>query len=462
MTYRIRRQLASVAAAIVLLPACGSTVGERADEGRPSERPSATDVRGAPPTGRGVTQRGWDDEFVYLGVTTAKDVQAAASSIGASGLDAGDQEGQALAVAAELNRRGGVLGRQVKVVFHDVRTIDAARNPDRVGNETCTHFTQDRPVVAVFNAVPFIDRSGFRGCLAYAQVVLLSASVAAVDSRAAADLAPYLVQLAAPTWDALAPVLVARLAAQGWFGGWETGAGTPGRAAVKVGVLVPSDPTSARVAAIITRALDRAGRRDVDSFAYLKAAEMMPAVLRFAGTGVTHVIAANADLFSFQLAAESQSYRPRYAVTSANAPQTFIETNSPKAQNVGAMGVGWAPPVDVGTARDPGDVGAGERECRQILRVGGQQLASRLAEAVAFALCDGFRLVVSGAVASRGLTGRDIARGLQLVAPAFAPGLVFRVGLRPDRLFVPGAVRDLAWDATCGCMTYADEADHPL
>ena len=452
----------AVAAVIVLVvAACGSTARERVAEGRPSARPA--DTVAAPSTSPARGQRGWDDDYVYVGVTTAKDVQAAASSIGASGLDAGDQEGQALAVAAELNRRGGVLGREVKVLFRDVRTIDAARNPERVGNETCTHFTQDQRVVAVFNAVPFIDRPGFRACLAKAQVLLLSASVAAVDQRAAAENAPYFVQLAAPTWDALAPLLASRLTAQGWFGGWDTATGRAGTAPVRVGILVPSDPVSARVAAIITAALTRAERPDVLTFAYLKGGEMGPAVLRFAGSGVTHVVSVNADLFSFQLAAESQRYRPRYAVTSANAPQTFIETNSPKAQNSGAMGVGWAPPVDVSAARDPGDVGAGEAECRGLLQAGGQDVSTtRLAEAVAFALCDGLRLVAAGATASRGLTGPELARGIQLVAPTFAAALPFRAGLGPGRLFLPGGARDLAWDQRCGCMSYPGEATHPL
>ncbi len=450
---------AGLLALATLLSGCGSTTDDPR-EGDPA--PTATVIGSpTPPPAQGA--RGWDERFVYIGVTTEKDVQAAASSIGARGLDAGDQEGQALAVAADLNRRGGVLGRQVKVVFRDLRTIDAARDPERAGNETCTYFTQDRPVVAVINPVPFIDKPSFRACLARSKVLLLSASVAAVDRQVGVELAPYYYQLVAPTWDALAPVLVSRLAAQGWFGGWDTETGRTSSAPAKVGVLVPDDPISHRVSDVITRALAAAGQRDVRTFAYLKGSEMAPAVLRFAGDGVTHVIAANADLFSFQLAADSQRYRPRYGITSANAPQTFVETNSPAGQNVGAMGVGWAPPIDVGDARDPGDVGPDEVQCRKSLAAGGQTFAGRrLAEAVAFAICDGLRLVTLGATSAGGLTGPEIARGLLQVAPSFHSALAFRSGLGADRLFVPGGVRDLAWDQQCRCMTYAGGTTYPI
>ena len=448
MSYDARRVVICTA---LLLTACGSRV--------PASAPGAPGPTPASPTpvvaGTAEARRGWDESFVYIGVTTQKDVQAAASSIGADGLDAGDQEGQALAVADELNRRGGLLGRRIKVVFRDLRTIDTVRDPVAAGNAACTYFTQDRPVVALVNAVTLLDKPSFRACLAKARVPLFSASVAAVDRVVSDELAPYFYQSVAPTWDALAPVLAARLRAQGWFGGWNPGTGSLAATKAKVGVLVVSEPVGRRVGAAISRALAGVGHGDAVTYEYAKAGDLEPAVLQFAADGVTHVIASNTDLLSFQLAASSQRYRPRYGVTSINAPQV-LAINSPPGQNVGAMGVGWSPSLDVRDADDPGDTGPGETECRAILAKGGHTFTGkRVAEAVAFAFCDGLRLVVAGAVAGGGLTGPQIYAGVLRVAPSFSSAFSFRSGLAPGRLYVPGGVRDLVWDTPCDCMKYA-------
>ncbi|MGZ6793991.1 MAG: hypothetical protein ACXVFV_13645, partial [Mycobacteriales bacterium] len=133
---------------------------------------------GIPPTGRG-----WDRTHVYIGVTTQKDAQAAFANAGASGIDPGDQEGDANAVVAELNRRGGLFGRRIQVVFKDESTVSTAQDPNTAGSAACTYFTQDHPVVALLNPVTLMDVPSFRACMAKAHVPLLSASVAAVDDQ---------------------------------------------------------------------------------------------------------------------------------------------------------------------------------------------------------------------------------------------------------------------------------------
>ena len=445
----------------MLLVGCGSTARVDDEGGVLPSGPSSPHL--TPTAAAAASSRGWDERFVYIGVTTQKDAQEAASSVGAEGLDTGDQEAQATAVADELNRRGGVLGRTVKLVFRDQRTVDMVHDADAVGSAACAHFTQDRPVVAVINPVTMLDRPSFRSCLAKAKVPLVSASVAAVDARVGAELAPYFVQSVAPPWDALAPALVSRLQAQGWFGGWNPRTGTPSAAPARVGVLVVSDPIGRRVGAVITQALTASGARSTITFDYAKARDMSPAVLHFAGNGVTHVIASNADLFSFQLAASSQGYRPRYGITSVNAPQTFLETESPAGQNDGAMGVGWSPSLDVNDAHDPGDTGPGETECKRILAMGGQTFGGkRLAEAVALAFCDGLRLVAAGATAGGGFTGAQVDLGMQRVAGSFRTAFGFRTGLGRDRRFVPGGIRDLIWDSDCRCFRYPSRTTYPI
>lgn len=409
------------------------------------------------------TGKGWDKNTIYVGVTTQKDVQTVADGLGAKGLDGGDQEAEALAVINDINRKGGVFGRQVKVIFKDQSTVATAGDPNTAGNEACTYFTQDNPVIAVLNPVTLMDVPSFRACLAKAKVPLFSASVAAVDKQVGVSLQPHFYQLVAPPWDALAPVLLTRLKAQGWFNGWNPLTGQAGPNPVKVGVLTTNDDVGKRVGKTVAATLKAAGHGDAVVYESGGTGDFSGAVLQYSGNQVTHLIAVNADLYAFQISANSQGYKPRYGITSVNAPVTFLQTNSPKGQNNGALGVGWAPSLDVDDARDPGDFGPGETECRRMMTAAGQSFkGKRLAEAVAFAFCDGLRLIAFAAAAGGGLSADAIYAGVQKIAPTFQSGFSFASGLGVGRLFVPGGVRDLAWDNKCDCPRYAGTTTTPL
>jgi hypothetical protein len=417
----------------------------------PGGAPAAATI---PPTGRG-----WDKSFVYIGVLTQKDVQAVASNVGAKGLDAGDQEGQAQAVVDDLNRRGGLFGRRVKIVFKDQGTVATAGDPNTQANAACTYFTQDHPVIAVLNPVTLLDVDSFRACLAKSRVALFSASVAAIDDKVGQQLAPYFYASVAPSWTALAPVLVQQLKAQGWLGGWNAQTGRPAPGSAKVGILTPDTATGQRVASEVSRALASAGAPGSVVYAYdpnNTSGSVQGSVLQFSGKGVTHVIVTDSNLLPFQTAASNQGYRPRYGITSYNAPQAFLESNSPAGQNNGAVGVGWSPSFDVSDANDPGDTGTGETECKRTLATGGQTFSGkRLAEAVAFAFCDGLRLIVQGAAAGGGLTGPQLYQGVLRIAPRFSSAFSFATGLTAQRLAVPGGVRPLAFVTACTCFRYA-------
>lgn len=405
---------------------------------------------------------GWDEKYVYVGVNTQKDVATVAQSVGANGLDAGDQEGQANAVISYLNAHGGLFGRQVKAVFHDQSTVDAAANPDAVGNASCTYFTQDRRVIAVLNPVTLIDVDSFRSCLAKSKVPLFSASVAGVSQAAASRFAPYFYQSVATTWDALAPVLVKHLQAAGWFGSaWDTtnGRSLPGKATV--GILTPDTPDGIRTGQLLDAALAAAGSRAAQTFRFSTKnnnADMSSAVLQFRGNGIDHVIGTESSLVAFQTQAQSQGYRPRYGIHTLNAPLTFLQTNGGATQNSGAVGVGWAPAFDVDDARDPGSINPGVPLCDGIMKAGKQAFAGkRLARSVAYAFCDGLRLIAEGATAGGGLTGTQIYDGVLRIAPTFHSAFSFVPGLRPGRLTVPGGVRPLAYDTGCSCYRYSSK-----
>jgi ABC-type branched-subunit amino acid transport system substrate-binding protein len=410
--------------------------------------------------------RGWDAKTVSIGVLTQKDAQQAFASVGVDSIDGGDQEGEARAVANEINRRGGLFGRKVVLVFRDQATIAAAQDPNGAGEAACTYFTQDHPVIAVVNPVTLIDVPGFRSCMAKAHVPLMSLSVQGIDRKALNDLAPYFYAGVAPTWDGLAPVLLQQLRAMGYFTGWNPRAGAAGPNPVRVGLLIPDDAVGHRIEAILTQALATVGQKNPVTFSYSPtnvANSMSPAVLRFTGNNVTHVLTVNADLLAFQLSASSQGYRPRYGVTSYGAPQAELESASPGGQNNGAMGVGWSPSLDVSASNDPGVTGRGERECLALQKRGGQVFGDkRLAEAVAFAFCDAMLLVAKAAELGGGFTGPQLHQGVLRAASTFSPAISFGSGLGPGRLAVPGAVRRLAYVDGCSCFRYQSTTTYRL
>ena len=408
----------------------------------------------APASAIPATGPGWDEDTVFIGLTTQKDVQGVAQGLGVTSLDPGDQELQARAVVDELNRRGGLFGRKIELVFKDQQTVATAQTPDAAGESACVYFTQDNPVVALLNPVTLMDVPSFRACMANAQVPLFSASVAAVDAQVGAELAPYFYQSVAPHWDALAPVLVEELEAAGWFGAWDAARGQPLPAGTpKIGILAGTTDVEARVLELVKAQFEEVAP---DVVTVQADGDFSAAVLQFRGNGVTHVVAVNADLVAFQIAAASQEYRPRYGITSVNAPQVFLESVSPEGQNRGAIGVGWSPSLDTNESNDPGPTGPAEAECLDILAKGGNEYGGkRFAEAVGFAFCDGLRLIADGANAGGGLDGPSIAAGIQRVAASFGTAFSFANGLGPDRFFLPGGVRRLAFDDECRCFRYA-------
>jgi hypothetical protein len=258
----------------------------------------------------------------------------------------------------------------------------------------------------------------------------------------------------------MAPVLLQRLRDQGYFTGWDTTAGGPSTTApVKTGVLVTSDTQGAAVLKVYDKALAKIGQKPV-VFRYApngsqQQTDFQSAVLQFRSAGVTHVLSDGVNISLFMIQASSQTYRPRYALTSYSAPQPFVQTLAPEDQLKGALGIGSAPTIDVNLADDPGPT-PGSAWCLKALKDGGQTFNSdkRFAQAIAFALCDGFRMLVAAAKAGGGLTGPQLVQGVGIAGPSFPTSFAFRSGFAPGVSTLPGSARDLGYVAGCSCFRY--------
>jgi ABC-type branched-subunit amino acid transport system substrate-binding protein len=400
---------------------------------------------------------GWDSKHIYLGVMTQKDFQSAAASLGYSGIDPGDTRAQAQAVIDDVNRHGGVFGRSLALRTFDVATIASAQSPESYAQAACTHFTEDAPVVAVINIVLTMDTSNFRHCFAKRHVPLFNAGNGGV-SRSDRALAPYFYSLGTPAWEVLAPVLVRRLQAQNYFQGWNPRTSRATAAGPVIGVLVADTITGHEDEAALVASLKAAGFTKIFTYAYPPpGSDIDGAVLNFEQNGVTHVISADIELVTFQIHAQNQGYAPRYGINTYNAPGLNLTQLGPKQQQIGEVGVGYAPAFDVVAAHEPKVMGGGVGTCRAMMAKAHVKNSDRLADAFALLVCDAVRLAEEGMVEGRGLSGAAVSAGAMAAGPSFQPAFAFRSGLSTKRQFMPAEVRDLAYVQACSCFKYQAE-----
>jgi hypothetical protein len=429
-----------------VVPGAGAPpeVSQPAGAAPPAAGPSALPSKG----------RGYDEKRVYLGFPTNNDVNQAAGALGLGALDFGDQDAIIDAVVTDLNARGGLLGRTVVAVKHDLKTADLQTDPATMAEQTCSALTEDRPVVAVVNVVAAIDVKGFYGCLAKHRTPVMSAGFTVVDDPFLTEFAPHLTKLTASSFTHLTPVWLDRLVALRYFTGWDTVRGGSVTAPVKVGLLYPAQQPQQRIFADVHRRLVARGLTVVPDIQYTTAsldaegAAMSNAVLSFNSQRVTHVLSSDSDVLLFMQAADKQQYRPRYGLTSYHAPAAALQAIVPASQLAGALGVGWLPVSDVDSAHTPGSVGPGEKACRATMGRHGVSITEAGARTVAFAECDGVGLLAATITAARAFDASVLRRVTATVGPRFASALVWSSGLTSARADLPGSARDIGFDGT--------------
>jgi ABC-type branched-subunit amino acid transport system substrate-binding protein len=430
------------------------------DHSTAAGKPAATGYDAIPKTGRG-----WDAKNVYIGVTTVNDIGTVATALGLKNANPGDQQKDGKAMVEELNRQGGLFGRKVVLVPNNVSTASMLVNAQQDGAQACTHFTQDRPVIAVWNTLTPLDTPTFRNCFEQAKIPLISGSIAPTDTAALNRLHGYAISLISPSFTDLAPVLVTRLKANGYFRGWNTTTAAPGSAPVKVGIIAKNDPTGSRAAQLLAGSLARAGYPPAAQFNYTvsssgTSSNLSSAVLQFRSRGITHVFSTDNGYGQFLQQAESQKYYPRSAITTFDTP-ALLRTNVSKKVLTGALGLGSDPTIDVDFAQDPpGYISPAEKSCLEQQQKYQSYNGLRFALAVALEYCDAFRLIKAAALAAGGLTGPDMVRGMQLAGPRFVPAMTFVSGMHTNNFAVPGAGRDLAFLASCGCFAYTSKTNY--
>lgn len=442
-----------------------------------STAPSSTAFTGEQPTGGSGVSGGARDAVgvsptsVTIGISNVSNADAANAALGAN-FTAGNTKGEMDAMVSYINAHGGVGGKKLIVVFHPVDGA-SSQTRDQRDQAACADYTQDHHVFAVLDSTP---SENLLSCIGKTAINIAGFETSGYNK---VDFIrhPYFFDINTLVGESEYGDLVPLLVRQGWVSGWNNAAGAAAPAVKAVlGVLSVDYPQITTVTDhVLLPALARAGyavkpenvvrlhNPNSQAETSQTVAQIQSSVLRFRSAGVTHVIimdSAGGVTFFFGTDAESQGYRPRYGVTSANAMQGLLESGQlPKRQAAGAMGLGYVPLGDIPAADDPPNSGpytnATRRLCLSIFSKAGIKLASPNEQQIALLYCDKFLFFQHAASSVRGALTRDSFRAsVDALGTSFAPSTLQGGRFDATHHFANYLGYDLRYVPACGCMRY--------
>lgn len=408
--------------------------------------------RGSDPRLPDVTKTGPTKGTVKVGVLVLTNTEAFAQSLGFE-VTAVDAEAQAKAIIKEVNRSGGLAGRQIVPVFGYSDATDPA--PYASSEQSlCAQLTEDNRVSIAISSGYYPIGGVLVPCLAKRGVPFVhSGHLTLWGKKESLDPFPFFVP-GSTSLDRAADFFVDRLYRKGFF---DKGA--------KIGLFRDEAAQYTRVAnTIIKPALARRGLRltaeaavgfprSTAEYVSSGVAQIQNAVLRFRALGVTHVLPMSwGGTYFFMTAAESNGYRPRYGLTTQDIPNV-LQTEVPVEHLRRALGVGWGPFADVDDQRDPGRTAAQTR-CLDIMRRAGLGLADRRSKGAAFGACDAFFVLQSASQKVPALTATEWRSAFEALGSGFDPALIHTSRLGRGRHDGVAVVRDLAFSQSCTCFKY--------
>jgi hypothetical protein len=448
--------------------ATGTTTGTAGGTSSGLPGTSGTTSGGNPlVTGPGVTEK-----TISIGLQYSVNSKAAAGALGASGagVGGGNDKRQWEIALADINARGGVLGRKLVPVWHENDSTDQ-RMLVQQESEACADWTQDHKVLAVI--APEADPSNtLISCLHRAGAAQLWEDLTRADAQTFAQF-PYYLEGGTLRMDRVAAAWPGALQRLGYFTGWSTGTGAPGPQPVKVGIVSFDDPVTVRaVERQLKPALAAVGHPAVDwvQVGYPTSAadngraisQIQGATLRFASDRITHVLPFDSQGAGiggfFAEGANSQRYYPRYGLNSGVGAQTLHDTGLwPDEQLRGAVGFGWVPLVDLPIGSNPPTgpySNAARRACVKLMSSQGEDVSSAIVQRQVIAKCDELRFLKE-ALELGGAPNRDaLVVGAQRLGTRFESGMTFRTRYDARHHDGASAARDFAWDGDCGCFRY--------
>ena len=369
-----------------------------------------------------------------------------ASTLGISGLSTGDAEAQAKAIVKHLNSTGGLGGRPIKLVTYGMR---AGADPTAEHGAACTALTEDAKASYVVSYVGL--QGSYLDCYAKRGVAVVDDASLLLDEQGE----KYEKTFAAPG-DLLAGRAVRNQVDSLWRTGWLTKDSV-------VGTLVYDTPDGrALEQRHLLPALKRYGLTPKvtarSSTGGDGVSQQNGFVLQYRSNGVDRILPAGASPLFLMTGAESQGYRPKYAVLSTFGPG-FLEGTAPREQLRGAAGIGWQPSLDIGAGKKPGPVSVNETTCLDVMADSGQQ-GTGTTRAFQLYLCNSLFWLQAAAEAV-GVGPDLVSRARAALGSTFPPASTFTSVSTPDRVDGAGSYRDLAFDDACRCFQYTS-GDRPV
>jgi ABC-type branched-subunit amino acid transport system substrate-binding protein len=442
-------------------PTPGSTVDGASSAGGASQQRAARAAGAAVRGGPGTVAAGKPGGPITIGLIGTANAQSGAAALGATIPDQGDPVKQRDAVVSWINARGGIAGREIKVIQRD---FDLTSNDPTRATTLCKAFTEDDKVFAVIGALG-VDLP----CYVSHKTLVIMTSSTNPSQAAIRSYAPYVWLATGPDLSVAMASEVDALAAQGWF--------SPG---VKIAYFVQNTPDALgvyhnivvpRIANLGYQVADMQTATNVQGFSDIGryAADAQAAILKWKAQGIDRVSLIypfGGALFIFAQQAEQAKFYPRYGIGSQDTP-AGNQGNVPPSQFKDALGSGVLLADIDDKHSDPFPAGPAEKQCLDIMATNAQRFAARSNALVAGGLCDGF-LLLWQAAANLGatLSVESWAAAAGNLGPRFqsASGLPGGSELTPGRPVVSRTYRLLKYDSACSCFIWSDRTQrrHPL
>ncbi|HVV35411.1 MAG TPA: hypothetical protein VHC63_02325 [Acidimicrobiales bacterium] len=372
--------------------------------------------------------------------------------LGVKGTTTGDGKGAYQALIADINARGGLGGRKVVPVFYSNNNTQGTF--DSQSQAACSAFTEDNRVELA--VVTGTASRLLPSCMAAHHVPTLPVGNIILDDTLMSQWAPYVYWEGMLSLDRWAP-WIDLLASNGYF--------DPG---ARVGLVAYDTAMHHRVVErVITPALARVKHAPVD-VAYVgepqsvsglgsSATELSNVILRFRSQQIDHVMfvaTQGAVPFLWMPEADSQGYRPRYGLTTADFPYV-VQANASANQMRGALGMGWTPVRDVNYAQDPGGNPAATR-CEALMAKAGNASSDRSADWQShIAPCEAmffFEAVMAHGGEAGGAAFRS---GVDQLGTSYESPHTFATRFVSGHFDGASKVRLLRYDQGCACFSYA-------
>jgi hypothetical protein len=374
----------------------------------------------------------------------------AVAAAGATGLVIPDNKPYFDAMVKYLNAHGGLGGRQIKpVAFKYVSGGD----PEAQDAAACATFTQDHHVYLVIGGISS-GAGQLAPCLTKRGVPLIGGNLGG-DARYFRDNHRFIYEPGQVNFTRGLSVLVDDLRAQRFFEGGDAKVGlvqyTGGvyDNAVQDGLI----PALARVG---LKLADRVKTEGTDNAVIASASAN--AVLKFRSEGINRVVfmaPGGAAALYFMNAASSQHYTPRYGIWSADSP-SIIAVAAAKDQLANAIGIGYQPGLDVGSAQDPTATTPVAKKCLAFWDSLGKSDSSGLNNPLKRAMCDGFTTLLRavGHSADTLTSTAALEAGYDAIGSGYQPASTFLMRFGPGGHDAANGFRRLAYRSDCSCFVY--------